>query len=102
MDLNIAVSGSLCGFELKALRKAERNFGETQPSIRIDNFTVQPSHDLVPHDQKCELALSHTRELFDFGEERVETIRTLLREELRPSQSVRIKKERIRYMYINR
>ena len=48
------------------------------------------SHDLVPHDQKCELALSHARELFDFGEEHVETFRTLLREELRPSQSVRI------------
>ena len=42
LDLNIAVSGSLCGFELKALRKAEQNFGETQPSIPIGDSTVQP------------------------------------------------------------
>ena len=42
LDLNIAVSDSLSRFELKALRKDERNFGKPQPSIRIGDFSVQP------------------------------------------------------------
>ena len=54
----------------------------------------------LPNLQKCELSLFHSTELFNFAKEQVETIRTRLREELRPSPVVTIKTGRRRYIYI--
>ena len=47
--------------------------------------------------QKFELSLFHSRELFNFALDEVGTIRTLVREELRPSKVVSFKAERRRY-----
>ena len=50
----------------------------------------------LPHLQKFELSLFHSRELFNFALDEVGTIRTLVREELRPSKVVSFKAERRR------
>ena len=51
----------------------------------------------LPNLQKCELSLFRATKLFYFAKEQVETIRTRLREELRPSYYVTIKTGRRRY-----
>ena len=53
----------------------------------------------LPNLLKCELSLFHSTKLFIFALDEEETIRPLVREELRPSRGVTIKTGRRRYAY---